>query len=109
MASTALPTISSEGNLSRYLQEIRRFPMLAPEEEYMLAKRWREHALLFRRQHGEATDLLEIPRQVSFGRDGRQGSRHRHAAPRRSSTRASLATRRDVTHNFRAREVFCLI
>jgi RNA polymerase sigma-32 factor len=45
MASTthALPSISSEGNLSRYLQEIRKFPMLEPEEEYMLAKRWREH------------------------------------------------------------------
>ena len=45
MASTthALPSISSEGNLSRYLQEIRKFPMLQPEEEYMLAKRWREH------------------------------------------------------------------
>ncbi len=39
----ALPTISSEGNLARYLQQIRKFPMLQPEEEYMLAKRWREH------------------------------------------------------------------
>jgi RNA polymerase sigma-32 factor len=44
MASTALPSISSEGNLSRYLQEIRKFPMLEAGEEYMLAKRWREHA-----------------------------------------------------------------
>src|SRR5271170_3606000 len=45
MATTStLPTISSEGNLSRYLQEIRKFPMLAPEQEYMLAQRWREHA-----------------------------------------------------------------
>jgi RNA polymerase sigma-32 factor len=44
MANTpALPTISSEGALARYLQEIRKFPMLAAEEEYMLAKRWREH------------------------------------------------------------------
>src|ERR1044072_3258325 len=33
----------SEGGLSRYLQEIRKFPMLEPNEEYMLAKRWREH------------------------------------------------------------------
>jgi RNA polymerase sigma-32 factor len=41
--SAGLPSISMEGNLSRYLQEIRKFPMLAPEEEYMLAKRWREH------------------------------------------------------------------
>ncbi|HUZ73607.1 MAG TPA: RNA polymerase sigma factor RpoH [Stellaceae bacterium] len=45
MATThALPTIASEGNLARYLQEIRKFPMLEVEEEYMLAKRWREHA-----------------------------------------------------------------
>jgi RNA polymerase sigma-32 factor len=41
--SAGLPSISAEGNLTRYLQEIRKFPMLAPEEEYMLAKRWREH------------------------------------------------------------------
>jgi RNA polymerase sigma-32 factor len=39
----ALPSVSTEGNLGRYLREIRKFPMLAPEEEYMLAKRWREH------------------------------------------------------------------
>ena len=38
-----LPTLASEGGLSRYLQEIRKFPMLEPNEEYMLAKRWREH------------------------------------------------------------------
>jgi RNA polymerase sigma-32 factor len=44
MATTpALPSVSTEGNLGRYLREIRKFPMLAPEEEYMLAKRWREH------------------------------------------------------------------
>jgi RNA polymerase sigma-32 factor len=35
--------LSPEGGLTRYLQEIRNFPMLQPEEEYMLAKRWREH------------------------------------------------------------------
>jgi RNA polymerase sigma-32 factor len=39
----ALPMISAESGLSRYLNEIRRFPMLEPQEEYMLAKRWREH------------------------------------------------------------------
>jgi RNA polymerase sigma-32 factor len=39
----ALPSIASEGALARYLQEIRRFPMLQADEEYMLAKRWREH------------------------------------------------------------------
>jgi RNA polymerase sigma-32 factor len=41
--SPALPSIAADGNLSRYLQEIRKFPLLQPEEEYMLAKRWREH------------------------------------------------------------------
>lgn len=45
MARTAsLPALASlDGGLSRYLDEIRRFPMLQPQEEYMLAKRWREH------------------------------------------------------------------
>jgi RNA polymerase sigma-32 factor len=41
--NSALPSISSEGSLTRYLQEIRRFPMLQADEDYMLAKRWREH------------------------------------------------------------------
>lgn len=43
MAQVPSIAISPEGNLQRYLQEIRKFPMLQPEEEYMLAKRWREH------------------------------------------------------------------
>ena len=38
-----LPILTAESGLSRYLEEIRRFPMLEPQEEYMLAKRWREH------------------------------------------------------------------
>ena len=42
-AIPAMPVISPDSNLSRYLQEIRKFPMLEPNEEYMLAKRWREH------------------------------------------------------------------
>ncbi|MFZ1884974.1 MAG: RNA polymerase sigma factor RpoH [Rhodoplanes sp.] len=44
MAQTAtLPLLTAESGLTRYLEEIRRFPMLQPQEEYMLAKRWREH------------------------------------------------------------------
>ena len=39
----ALPVLANEGGLSRYLDEIRKFPMLEPTEEFMLAKRWREH------------------------------------------------------------------
>ncbi len=42
MASSSIIPIAPEGNLSRYLQEIRKFPMLAPEEELSLAKRWKE-------------------------------------------------------------------
>ena len=41
--ATALPSLAAETGLSRYLEEIRRFPMLEPQEEYMLAKSWREH------------------------------------------------------------------
>ena len=44
MARTAaLPILTAESGLTRYLEEIRRFPMLEPQEEYMLAKCWREH------------------------------------------------------------------
>ena len=43
MAANALAVMSPEGGLSRYLTEIRKFPMLAKDEEFMLAKRWREH------------------------------------------------------------------
>ena len=38
-----LPILSGEGNLAVYLQEIKKFPMLTAEEEYMLAKRYKEH------------------------------------------------------------------
>lgn len=43
MAKSNLPIISSEAGLSRYLSEIRKFPLLKPEEEYMLGKRFKEH------------------------------------------------------------------
>ncbi|HYY38843.1 MAG TPA: RNA polymerase sigma factor RpoH [Xanthobacteraceae bacterium] len=39
----ALPVLTAESGLTRYLEEIRRFPMLEPQDEFMLAKRWREH------------------------------------------------------------------
>ena len=41
--AVALPILSTESGLSRYLSEIRKFPMLEPQEEYMLAQRYREH------------------------------------------------------------------
>ena len=44
MASNALPSLAGGSlGLSKYLEEIRKFPMLEPAEEYMLAKRWQEH------------------------------------------------------------------
>ena len=43
MASVAFPLLSAEGGLDRYLDEIKLFPMLEPQQEYMLAERWREH------------------------------------------------------------------
>src|SRR5260370_13470646 len=43
MARKALPILTAEPGLTHYLEEIRRFPMLERQEEYMLAKRWREH------------------------------------------------------------------
>src|SRR5258705_13758808 len=41
--NAALPILTAEPGLTHYLEEIRRFPMLERQEEYMLAKRWREH------------------------------------------------------------------
>ena len=41
--AAALPILKAESGLTRYLEEIRRFPMLEPQDEFMLAKRWREH------------------------------------------------------------------
>ncbi len=41
--AATLPILTAESGLTRYLEEIRRFPMLEPQDEYMLAKRWREH------------------------------------------------------------------
>ena len=43
MSKMMVPTLTSDGGLARYLQEIRKFPMLRPEQELQLARRWREH------------------------------------------------------------------
>ena len=65
----SLPSISSEGNLARYLQEIRRFPMLEAEEEYMLAKRWREHADP-EAAHKLVTSHLRLVAKIAMGYRG---------------------------------------
>src|SRR5262252_9804609 len=46
-------SVTTESGVTRYLEEVRRVPMLEPHEEYMLAKRWREH-----RDHGAAHQLV---------------------------------------------------
>jgi RNA polymerase sigma-32 factor len=43
MSSRGLPALSGEAGLSRYLTEIRKFPLLTPEDEFMFAKRWQQH------------------------------------------------------------------
>ena len=69
MAQLSLPAVLSEGGLSRYLEEIRRFPMLEPQEEYMLAKRWREHE---DRQaaHKLVTSHLRLVAKIAMGYRG---------------------------------------
>ena len=71
MATTlpALPSIGAESNLARYLQEIRRFPMLEPEEEYMLAKRWREHEDA-QAAHKLVTSHLRLVAKIAMGYRG---------------------------------------
>jgi RNA polymerase sigma-32 factor len=70
--TTALPSVhalSPEGNLSRYLQQIRRFPMLEAGEEYMLAKRWREHDDLEAAQK-LVTSHLRLVAKIAMGYRG---------------------------------------
>ena len=43
LSNLTLPSVTAEGSLTRYLQEIRKFPILMEEEEYQLAKSWKEH------------------------------------------------------------------
>ncbi len=64
-----LPSVASEGGLSRYLEEIRKFPMLAQDEEYMLAKRWREHGDLEAAQK-LVTSHLRLVAKIAMGYRG---------------------------------------
>src|SRR4029077_9765417 len=69
MATLSVPSISSEGNLTRYLQEIRKFPMLEPEQEYMLAKRWKEHGDP-QAAHKLVTSHLRLVAKIAMGYRG---------------------------------------
>ena len=66
----ALPSaLSPEGNLSRYLAEIRKFPLLEPQEEFMLAKRWREHDDS-QAAHKLVTSHLRLVAKIAMGYRG---------------------------------------
>src|SRR5262245_5251001 len=67
--SRTLPTVVSESNLARYLQEIRKFPMLDPQEEFMLAKRWREHGDS-QAAHKLVTSHLRLVAKIAMGYRG---------------------------------------
>ena len=64
-----VPVLGSEGNLSRYLQDIRKFPMLEPNEEYMLAKSWREHDDT-EAAHKLVTSHLRLVAKIAMGYRG---------------------------------------
>ena len=69
MATSRLPTISSEGGLSYYLQEIRRFPMLTPKEEFTLAKQWTEEGDV-EAAHKLVTSHLRLVAKIAMGYRG---------------------------------------
>ena len=68
-SAAALPVLASESGLSRYLEEIRRFPMLVPEEEYMLAQRFREHQDR-EAAHRLVTSHLRLVAKIAMGYRG---------------------------------------
>ena len=66
---TNVPIVGAENNLTRYLQEIRQFPMLEPQEEYMLAKAWREHEDT-ESAHRLVTSHLRLVAKIAMGYRG---------------------------------------
>ncbi len=67
--SRNIPALGSGGNLARYLHEIRQFPMLEQEEEYMLAKRWVEHQDVDA-AHRLVTSHLRLVARIAMGYRG---------------------------------------
>ncbi|WBV42117.1 RNA polymerase sigma factor RpoH [Pseudoroseomonas cervicalis] len=68
-STTSMIPIAPEGNLSRYLQEIRKFPMLTPEEEFRLAKEWKEHGDQ-KAAHKLVTSHLRLVAKIAMGYRG---------------------------------------
>ena len=69
MAANAITVMSPEGGLSRYLTEIRKFPMLARDEEFMLAKAWQEHEDP-KAAHQMVTSHLRLVAKIAMGYRG---------------------------------------
>src|ERR1700741_3829082 len=70
MVTKALPSVvGGAGGLSRYLEEIRKFPMLEPAEEYRLAKRWQEHGDS-EAAHRLVTSHLRLVTRIAMGYRG---------------------------------------
>jgi len=69
VATFSLPTLSPEAGLAHYLREIRKFPVLEPGEEYMLAKRWREHGDV-EAAHQLVTSHLRLVAKIAMGYRG---------------------------------------
>ena len=67
--SAAMPALKAESGLSHYLDEIRRFPMLEPQEEYMLARSWREHGDR-EAAHKLVTSHLRLVAKIAMGYRG---------------------------------------
>jgi RNA polymerase sigma-32 factor len=68
-ALRTLPALSSDSGLSRYLSEIRKFPMLEPNQEFMLAKRWQEHEDA-EAAHQMVTSHLRLVAKIAMGYRG---------------------------------------
>jgi RNA polymerase sigma-32 factor len=68
-AAHTLAVMTPEGGLSRYLTEIRKFPMLAKDQEFMLAKRWREHEDT-EAAHQLVTSHLRLVAKIAMGYRG---------------------------------------
>ncbi len=69
LPSANLPALSPDGGLNRYLSEIRKFPMLAKDEEFMLAKRWAEHQDP-KAAHKLVTSHLRLVAKIAMGYRG---------------------------------------
>jgi RNA polymerase sigma-32 factor len=64
--TNTLPVLSADSGLAKYLREIRTFPVLSPEEEYMLAKRWQQHEDV-NAAHRLVTSHLRLVAKMALG------------------------------------------